>query len=88
MAFPSIKIPTNCTALQVPGALKNISNSGLIQIRTTNAIGWSWKESWALLSVLNADDQNIMAFVVKAWNRGQIVDITHHWTTGSELAST
>ena len=85
MAFPRVKLPTNVTALRLPGALKNRSNSGLIQIRTTNAIGWSWQENWALLSVLNPDDQLIMTTVLKAWNRGEIFDITHPLTPGSGL---
>jgi hypothetical protein len=84
--FPRNRLPERVSALWLPGALKQMSHAGLMQIRNTKQVGWWWTEEWNLLSVRDADDQGLMAFITNAWNRGTIDDYTHPLTPGSGLA--
>ncbi len=83
--FPRTIIPLQVSDLWSPGALKDISHSGLIQVRATKAVGWTWEERFGLLSVRNSDDMSLMAYIKKAWNRGAIFDITHPLIPGSGI---
>ncbi len=81
--FPRVTIPLEISDLFSPGALKELGHTGIIQIRATKQVGWSWSETFGLLNVRNPDHNNIRAFVKKAWNRGEIYDITHPLVPGS-----
>lgn len=81
--FPRTVLPITVSALFSPGALKERGHSGLMQIRTTKQIGWSWTETWGLLNVVNVNDVGLLTFVQKAWNRGEINEMTHPLTPGS-----
>lgn len=85
-AFPRTRLPEVVGALFLPGALKDMSHSGLLQIRNTKQIGWSWTEEWNLLSARNPDDMGLMAFITRTWNRGEIHQFTHPMTPGSGIS--
>ena len=83
--FPRTRLPERVGALWLPGAMKEMSHSGLLQIRSTKQVGWSWTEEWNLLSARNAADMGLMAFITRTWNRGEIHEFTHPLTPGSGL---
>ena len=84
--FPRTVLPVTSTDLWSSGALKSLSNAGLMQIRDTKQVGWSWTDKWGPLNVHNTDDNTLRAFVKRAWNRGEIYDITHPQGPGSGIA--
>lgn len=84
--FPRLVKPIEVSALWTPGALKERSHSGLMQIRATKQLGWSWQEGYGLLNVRKPDDMGLMAFVNKTWSRGQIHDFTHPLMPGSGIS--
>lgn len=84
--FPRTIIPTQVTGLFSPGALKDLSHSGVIQIRATKAVGWSWSETFPPLNVRDVDHMEVYAFIQKMWNRGEIHDFTHPLTPGSGIS--
>lgn len=84
--FPRTVLPIASSDLFSPGALKALSNAGLMQIRNTKQVGWSWTDVWGLLNVHTPDDNTLRAFVKKAWNRGEIYDIVHPQVPGSGIA--
>lgn len=86
MAFPRTILPIEATGLWLPGALKHVSNSGVVQVRATLAAGWSWVETWGLLNMAKADHVGLLAYVQNAWNRGTIFEATHPLVPGSGRA--
>jgi hypothetical protein len=84
--FPRTRLPERVGLPWLPGAIKQRSQAGLLQIRNTKQVGWTWTEEWNLLSVRNADDMALIAFVTKMWNRGEIHDFTHPLLPGSGVA--
>jgi hypothetical protein len=84
--FPRTILPESCSALFAPGALKERSHSGIMQIRATKAVGWSWNETLPLLSVRNSDHMTLYMFVQKMWNRGEIHEFTHPLVPGSGIS--
>ena len=84
--FPRTILPEACSALFLPGALKELSHSGIMQIRATKAVGWSWNETLPLLSVRNPDHMTLYMFVQKMWNRGEIHEFTHPLVPGSGIS--
>ena len=84
--FPRTILPEACSALFLPGALKELSHSGIMQIRATKAVGWSWNETLPLLSVRNPDHMTLYMFVQKMWNRGEIHEFTHPLVSGSGIS--
>lgn len=84
--FPRTVLPVMSSDLWSPGALKKLSNAGIIQIRNTKQVGWSWSDQWGVLNVHNTDDNTLRAFVKRAWNRGEIYDIVHLQVPGSGIA--
>jgi hypothetical protein len=84
--FPRTRLPEQVGYPFLPGAMKEMSHSGLLQIRATKQVGWSWTEEWNLLSARNADDMSLMAFITKTWNRGEIHQFTHPLLPGSGLS--
>ncbi len=84
--FPRTLLPEQISDLFSPGALKQLSHSGIIQIRATKAVGWSWSEAWGLLRISNTDHNTLRAFIKRAWNRGEIYDVTHPLVPGSGRA--
>jgi len=84
--FPRTILPEACSALFLPGALKELSHSGIMQIRATKAVGWSWSETLPLLSVRNSDHMTLYMFVQKMWNRGEIHEFTHPLVPGSGIS--
>lgn len=81
--FPRTILPEQTTDIWSPGALKDLGLTGIIQIRATLAVGWSWQETWGPLSTNDIDALALLAFVKKMWNRGEIHDITHPLIPGS-----
>ena len=86
VTFPRTVLPVTSSDLWSPGALKSLSNAGLMQIRNTKQVGWSWTDQWGILNVRNTDDNTLRSFVKKAWNRGEIYDILHPQVPGSGIA--
>ncbi len=84
--FPRDILPEQVTSLATPGAIKRRTNSGLIQIRSITAIGWSWRESFGLLRVTEAEHMELMAFVKKVWHSGESFKIRHQNQPGSGLS--
>lgn len=84
--FPRTVLTIESSDLFSSGALKQLSHTGLMQIRNTKQVGWSWTDVWGLLNVHNTDHNTLRAFVRKAWNRGEIYDITHPQVPGSGIA--
>lgn len=81
--FPRTILPEQISDIWSPGALKDRGLTGIIQIRTTLAVGWSWQETWGPLSTNDVDALALMAFFKKMWNRGEIHDIVHPLVPGS-----
>ena len=86
MAFPRTILPREATRPWLPGAMKDVSHSGGLQIRATKQVGWTWREVWGLLQVTNPDHEAVMTTVDYMWNRGIIDTITHPLVPGSGLA--
>lgn len=86
MAFPDTIAPMTVGDLWGSGALKDLSPSGLIQLRPTKAAGWSWQQTWPTMNLRNLDHQFLLAFLHQAWQRGKIFLITHPLVPGSGLA--
>lgn len=84
--FPRTRLPERVGLPWLPGALKERSQAGLLQIRNTKQVGWTWTEEWNLLSVRDSDDMALIAFITKMWNRGEIHDFTHPLLPGSGLS--
>lgn len=84
--FPVVPAPTTVGDLWGSGALKDIGPSGLIQLRATKAAGWSWNQRWGLLDVRNFAHMEMIAFLDKAWNRGEIFNMIHPLVPGSGIA--
>ena len=84
--WPRTVIPTRISDLWSPGALKDFGISGIIQIRATLAVGWSWEEVYPLLSVRDVDHMELTAYIKYAWNRGIIFTLTHPLVPGSGIA--
>ena len=84
--FPRTIRPAEASNLFNPGALKEMSHSGIIQIRATKAVGWTWTEVFPLLSIRNTDHNTLLAFIMRMWNRGEINDFTHPMIPGSGIA--
>lgn len=84
--FPRTIGPMSVSDLWLPGALKDMGISGLLQLRATKQVGWSWEEIWPPLSVRDGDHQGLMAFLAESWNRGTIFEVTHALTPGSGLS--
>lgn len=85
MPFPRTVLPENIKRPWLPGALKDISHSGGIQVRATKQVGWTWEETWGLLRVTNPDHEALMVTIDYMWNRGIIDTITHPLVPGSGL---
>lgn len=81
--FPAAPAPITVGDLWGSGALKDVGPSGLIQLRPTKAAGWSWNQTWGLLSVRSFVHMELIAFLDRAWNRGEIFDVTHPLVPGS-----
>lgn len=84
--WPRTVIPREITPPANPGALKQLSHSGLLQIRNTLQVGWTWEEVYPLLSVANVDHMELFAFITETWNRGLIHTVTHPLVPGSGRA--
>ena len=84
--FPRGTLPQVATWPFLPGALKSMSHTGLLQIRNTKQVGWTWVEEFGLLSARRPTDMDVMAFMTMLWNRGGIHDFTHPQLPGSGLA--
>jgi hypothetical protein len=85
MAFPRTVLPASITRPWLPGAMKDISHSGGIQIRATKQVGWTWEESWGLLRVTDANHEALMTTIDYMWNRGVVDTVTHPLVPGSGL---
>lgn len=83
--FPRTLPPEEISAPWLPGALKDVGHAGVIQIRATKAVGWTWKETFGLLSIRDATHMELFMFVQKMWNRGEINDFVHPLTPGSGI---
>lgn len=86
MPFPRVVPSKEAKRPWLPGAMKDVSHSGGIQIRTTKQVGWVWEEVWGLLNVRNPDHEALMTTVDYMWNRGVIDTITHPLVPGSGIA--
>jgi len=85
MAFPRTVLPETITRPWLPGAMKDISHSGGIQLRTTKQVGWTWEEAWGLLRVTDANHEALMTTIDYMWNRGIVDTVTHPLVPGSGL---
>ncbi len=81
--FPRTVSPESVSAFWSPGNIKAFTLTGAAQIRSIRSAGWVWEEKWGLLSTLDINDIALMTFIKKAWNRGEIFDITHPLRPGS-----
>ena len=84
--FPTATAPRAASDLILPGALKEVSHSGIYQVRATLAAGWSFEFEYGILTTFTPDDMAIMSFINQAWNRGISFDITHPTMPGSGVA--
>lgn len=75
-SFPRTILPFEVTSLDLPGPLISKSQSGRVNIRTTQQIGRSWEERF-LVNVRSVDGRALLATVDDYWRNGTIFTINH-----------
>lgn len=73
--FPRTILPVEVSELDLPGPLISKSQSGRVNIRTTQQVGRTWTERY-LLKVSNTADRGFLALVRNWWRNGTTFDIT------------
>lgn len=73
--FPRTILPIEVSELDLPGPLISKSQSGRVNIRTTQQVGRTWTERY-LLKVSNIADRGFLALVRNWWRNGTTFDIT------------
>lgn len=75
-SFPRTILPFEVTSLDLPGPLISKSQSGRVNIRTTQQVGRSWQERY-LVNVRSVDGRALLAAVDDYWRNGTIFTIDH-----------
>lgn len=83
--FPRTVVPTNITRPWLPTGLRDRGHSGIIQVRKTKLVGWSWQETWRLLRARDINDAALIAWVDYAWHSMISFDVTHPTVPGSGI---
>lgn len=84
--FPRTIEPSQVTMPIMPGSLRSVSQTGVVQQRTHGQNGRIWQETFEMLRASDADVQALLTFIEKVWNRGESFTIEHLLLPGSGLA--
>lgn len=82
-AFPRTVLPDAASPIWLPTGLRERSHTGIIQLRNTKLVGWTWSEKWTLLNARDDDDMELMSIINHYWNRQIVFTITHPLLRGS-----
>lgn len=76
-------LPTGMSGISVPGPLQTVSQSRVVNTRSTIAAGRTWSETFEMLRAGDPTVENFLSFLRRSWNRGLVFTIKHLQTPGS-----
>lgn len=82
-AFPRTVEPERVSELRGPSPLVAVGQTRKPQLRVTNAVGWSWEETFPPLNLLDPVDAALIATVMDGHQNGTVFQAEHPQSPGS-----
>ena len=83
--FPRVFEPEQVSDLAGPDVLRDISHSGIINVRLTKRVGWWWEEKYGPINIRDADAMIVKALIEYSQMTGEVLDIKHLLVPGSGM---